>query len=43
MPSAPAAFLWGKAERFATVFLTGAAVMLVEVLGTRILGPVFGA
>jgi predicted membrane-bound spermidine synthase len=29
-------------EGFATVFVTGAAVMVVEILGTRIIGPVFG-
>src|SRR5438270_59149 len=26
----------------ATVFVTGAAVIVVEILGTRIIGPVFG-
>jgi predicted membrane-bound spermidine synthase len=32
----------GKVELFGTVFMTGAAVMTVEVVGTRIIGPVFG-
>ncbi len=32
----------GWLEVFATVFATGAAVMVVEILGTRIIGPVFG-
>jgi spermidine synthase len=31
-----------QAELYATVFATGAAVMVVEILGTRIIGPVFG-
>jgi hypothetical protein len=31
-----------KRELFGTVFLTGAAVMVIEILGTRIIGPVFG-
>lgn len=30
------------AELYGTVFLTGAAVMVVEILGTRIIAPVFG-
>jgi hypothetical protein len=29
-------------ELYATAFVTGAAVMVVEILGTRIIGPVFG-
>lgn len=29
-------------ELLATVFGTGAAVMLIEILGTRVIGPVFG-
>ena len=32
----------GRAELFATVFVAGVAVILIEVLGTRIIGPVFG-
>ena len=32
----------GRAELLATVFCTGAAVMVVEILGTRVIGPVFG-
>src|SRR5882762_6765591 len=31
-----------RVELFASVFGTGAAVMVIEVLGTRIIGPVFG-
>jgi SAM-dependent methyltransferase len=31
-----------RAEIFAIVFTTGAVVLLVEILGTRIVGPVFG-
>jgi SAM-dependent methyltransferase len=31
-----------KLELFATVFVTGAVVMVVEILGTRLIGPVFG-
>jgi hypothetical protein len=32
----------GRAELFSTVFLTGAAVILVEIVGTRVIGPVYG-
>jgi MFS family permease len=32
----------GGVEIFFTVFVTGAAVMVVEILGTRIIAPVFG-
>jgi hypothetical protein len=31
-----------KPELFVTVFVTGAAVMVIEIMGTRIIGPVFG-
>lgn len=31
-----------RLELYATVFATGAAVMVVEILGTRIIAPVFG-
>ncbi|HEY1536557.1 MAG TPA: fused MFS/spermidine synthase, partial [Polyangiaceae bacterium] len=31
-----------KPELFVTVFVTGAAVMVIEIIGTRIIGPVFG-
>jgi MFS family permease len=31
-----------RAEVHATIFATGAAVMVVEILGTRIIGPAFG-
>jgi hypothetical protein len=32
----------GRVELYGTVFCTGAAVMVVEILGTRVIGPVFG-
>ena len=32
----------GRAELFASIFGAGAAVMVIEILGTRIIGPVFG-
>src|SRR5512146_1533924 len=32
----------GRPELFATVFITGAAVMAIEIVGTRLIGPVFG-
>jgi hypothetical protein len=32
----------GARELFATVFVTGAMVMTIEILGTRVIGPVFG-
>jgi SAM-dependent methyltransferase len=32
----------GSAELYLTVFITGAMVMTIEILGTRIIGPVFG-
>ena len=32
----------GRLELLSTVFGTGAAVMVVEILGTRVIGPVFG-
>src|SRR6187549_3670210 len=32
----------GRPELFATVFVTGAVVMTVEIVGTRVIGPVFG-
>lgn len=32
----------GSPELFSTVFITGAAVMTVEIVGTRLIGPVFG-
>jgi spermidine synthase len=32
-----------RIELLATAFTTGAAVMVVEILGTRVIGPVFGA
>ncbi len=33
---------FAKPELFATVFVTGAAVMVIEIIGTRLIGPVFG-
>jgi spermidine synthase len=41
-PSGLAATILPRAELLATVFATGLAVMVVEILGTRIIGPVFG-
>ena len=38
--TSPAAL--GRVELSSTVFVTGAAVMLIEILGTRVIGPVFG-
>lgn len=32
----------GRPELFANVFVTGAVVMTVEIVGTRVIGPVFG-
>ncbi len=31
-----------RTELFATVFATGAVVLVIEILGTRLIGPVFG-
>jgi SAM-dependent methyltransferase len=31
-----------RAELFATVFVTGGCVILIEIVGTRVIGPVFG-
>ena len=33
----------GKAWLFLTVFLTGASVMVIELLGTRLIAPFYGA
>jgi len=33
---------WSRAELLATAFLSGAAVMALEILGSRLLAPVFG-
>lgn len=35
--------LGGKTALFLTVFLTGAAVMVIELLGTRLIAPFYGA
>lgn len=40
--AAPRQRTMGRAELFATVFTTGAVIMTVEIVGTRIVGPVFG-
>jgi len=32
----------GAFELFLTVFVTGFAVMTIEIVGTRVIGPVFG-
>jgi len=33
---------WSRAELFATAFISGAVVMALEILGSRLLAPVFG-
>lgn len=33
---------WARAELFATAFISGAVVMALEILGSRLLAPVFG-
>ena len=33
----------GKTWLYCTVFLTGAAVMVIELLGTRLIAPFYGA
>jgi SAM-dependent methyltransferase len=38
----PSATVSRRREIYVTVFGTGAAVMVVEILGTRVIGPVFG-
>jgi MFS family permease len=38
----PATAPWFRRGLMATVFVAGAAVMVVEILGTRVIGPVFG-
>ncbi|SOD16350.1 Spermidine synthase [Nitrosomonas ureae] len=35
--------IFGKAWLYCTVFLTGAAVMVIELLGTRLIAPFYGA
>lgn len=39
----PSSKLLGKAWLYCTVFLTGAAVMVIELLGTRLIAPFYGA
>ena len=39
----PASNILGKAWLYCTVFLTGAAVMVIELLGTRLIAPFYGA
>lgn len=41
-PATPTSRAVTGPELFVTVFVTGAAVMTVEIVGTRIIGPVFG-
>jgi spermidine synthase len=41
-PSATRHSSISKSELYVTVFGTGAVVMLIEILGTRIIGPIFG-
>src|SRR4051794_32296267 len=40
--TAPAASRWASPELYLVAFLAGSAVMVVEILGTRVIGPVFG-
>lgn len=39
----PSSKLLGKVWLYCTVFLTGAAVMVIELLGTRLIAPFYGA
>lgn len=39
----PSSNVLGKAWLYCTVFLTGAAVMVIELLGTRLIAPFYGA
>ena len=39
----PASNVLGNAWLYGTVFLTGAAVMVIELLGTRLIAPFYGA
>ncbi|MBK6957850.1 fused MFS/spermidine synthase [Nitrosomonas sp.] len=39
----PASNILGKVWLYCTVFLTGAAVMVIELLGTRLIAPFYGA
>ncbi len=41
--SQPSSTFLGKAWLYCTVFLTGAAVMVIELLGTRLIAPFYGA
>lgn len=40
--SSPARAYWARLGLFATAFVTGAVVMALEILGSRLLAPVFG-
>ncbi len=42
LPGSPSAAAFDKPLLYLAVFLTGAAIMMIEVLGTRILGPFYG-
>ena len=42
LPGGPSASAFDKTLLYMAVFLTGAAIMMIEVLGTRILGPFYG-
>ena len=39
----PASTVLGNAWLYCTVFLTSAAVMVIELLGTRLIAPFYGA
>lgn len=39
----PSSHILGKTWLYCTVFLTGAAVMVIELLGTRLIAPFYGA
>jgi len=42
LPSGGLASPFDRTLLYLAVFLTGAAIMMIEVLGTRILGPFYG-
>ncbi len=42
-PARPVSNVLNKAWLYSTVFLTGAAVMVIELLGTRLIAPFYGA
>ncbi len=42
LPGSASVSTFDKTLLYLAVFLTGAAIMMIEVLGTRILGPFYG-